>query len=180
MPIKSPKPHHVPVHAAVLSGPPVLSVPFWEQVGDNWCWAASLQMVLDYYQQSVQQCEMANLLLQLPVDCCGWPVPSWDCDQKCDVVDVAWLYGQYGLVCTPVGAVPDHADLVQEITEQRPVEVALKRDSKSGHAVVLRWAGTDAGVPSVLVNDPLQGANTSFSYQGMIDTGATESWIGIG
>ncbi len=53
----------------------VLPVPMIYQQQDNWCWAASCQMILQYYGRFVPQCAMANWCFGRST-CCGnvvWP-----------------------------------------------------------------------------------------------------------
>src|SRR5437899_2139292 len=132
MPLRSEKPHPVPLVTAPLMGPPELPIPFFEQLGDNWCWAASAQMVLTFYQRPKQQCELANTLFGFS-NCCAttWPltqpangIPA--CDQRCQGNNVAPLYNQFGLAAKRLHAFAAHAVLEQEITQQRPVEVGLR------------------------------------------------------
>src|SRR5689334_5326869 len=65
----------------LMAGPPELNVPYWLQLGDEWCWAASAQMVLAFLDAPTPpplQCELANLLLDLGIDCCGTALPVPD------------------------------------------------------------------------------------------------------
>jgi hypothetical protein len=170
---------------APLPGPPELAVPFIEQVGDNWCWAASAQMVLTFYQRPKQQCELANALFGFSNCCVTRPpltqpangIPA--CDRRCQGDHVAPLYKQFGLAAKRLHALATHAVLEQEITQLRPVEVGLQIGT-SGHLVIVRWAGTDnAGQQLVLVNNPLHAASSSMTYQGLQNRGAVDSWTGI-
>src|ERR1700751_1290068 len=99
MPLRSAKPHAVPLVTALLTGPPELAVPFIEQLGDNWCWAASAQMVLTFYQRPKQQCELANTLFGFRNGCPTRPpltqpaTPA--CDRRCQGNQVAPLYNRF-------------------------------------------------------------------------------------
>jgi len=184
MSLKDPTPHKVTVVMALLSGPPELNVPRIKQLGDEWCWAASAQMVLAFYQYPVptpQQCEMANLLFSLS-DCCDTPLPlpGSDCDQPCFGADVEWIYNQYGWSATWLNGVADPGQLGTEITQGRPVEVRMVTDTQSGHVVLVKWAGTEAGQPSVHINDPLKSTTSVMTYAELLAKGAFDSWIGIG
>lgn len=176
MPLKSATPHRVTV------GPPELAVPRIAQLGEEWCWAASAQMVLAFYQNPTptpQQCDLANLLLSFG-HCCATPLPEPDCDQPCFASDVEWIYNQHGRSATRLFHVADHARLVHEITQGKPVEVLLVVDIQSSHVVIVKWAGTDAGQPSVHINDPLKSANSVMTYAELLHKGAVDSWVGIG
>jgi len=168
---------------ALLTGPPELAVPFIEQLGDNWCWAASAQMVLTFYQRPKRQCELANTLFGFSNCCPTQPPPTQPatpaCDLRCYPYNVAPLYNLFGLAANRLNAFATHAVLEQEITQLRPVEVRL-RIGNSGHLVIVRWAGTDdTGQQLVLVNNPLHTANSSMTYQGLQARGAVDSWTGI-
>jgi hypothetical protein len=186
MPLRSAKPHPVPLVTALLTGPPELAVPFIEQLGDNWCWAASAQMVLTFYQRPKQQCELANTLFGFR-NCCATRPPLTQpvngipaCDRRCPGDQVVPLYNQFGLAANRLHAVATHAVLEQEITQQRPVEVGLQIPTSSGHLVIVRWAGTDdAGQQLVLVNNPLHAESSSMTYQDLQTRGAVDSWTGI-
>ena len=56
-----------------------LQVTLRAQQADNWCWAASGQMIMEYLGQSVAQCLQANNRLHR-TDCCNRPVPK-ECDK---------------------------------------------------------------------------------------------------
>jgi hypothetical protein len=179
MPIKHAVPHAVPIVMAVLGGPPVLDVPYRDQIGDQWCWAASAQMVLAFYGNlQMQQCELANLLL-CRGDCCDRPLPTDECDQRCAGDDVAWVYSECNLSATRQFAV-DQAVLEQEIVDGRPVEVGLQVDVDTGHLIIVRWAGMDAGQPSVILSDPWHKSDSSQLFTALIADGACCSWTGIG
>lgn len=172
MPLKH-EPRDVPVVVVDLPPPGPLEVPWEQQLGSLWCWAASAAMVLGYHQINVSQCELASALLK--TQCCGPPRPLPECNQTCRPDQVAELLTANKLSVTREMGVA-HAKLVEEIAAGRPVEVLQRIDADIGHMVVVRWAGVDAGVPKVMLNNPLRKDNSLFRFDAL---NAVDSWTGI-
>lgn len=58
----------------------VLSYPLIGQQETNWCWAATDQMLRQYYSDNAQQCQIANFGLNKNNCCDRFPAPS-DCNK---------------------------------------------------------------------------------------------------
>ncbi len=133
--------------ASSLSG--VLSVPYYAQEQDQWCWDASSQMVLAYKGHSYTQTTIANWAVggqNIPNYLYGSTSTSqYGCDQ------VLACFG--GVASTPVARALTQAELTSEIAGIRPVFVRWGWDSGGGHILLAR--GIDS--TSVYINDPYYG-----------------------
>ncbi|NJO17253.1 MAG: hypothetical protein HC877_16370 [Thioploca sp.] len=59
----------------------ILPVPLRFQEQTNWCWAATSQGILNYFENNPTQCQIANWAL-FRSDCCVTPLPT-----GCNVVN---------------------------------------------------------------------------------------------
>lgn len=127
---------------------------------DNWCWAASAEMVKNYLGATpkVQQCGEVNKQKNLDF-CC--PVPQ-DPDKRaqCDQVD----FPEFAAPQAPDFQSRDTSktsppilswtDIKNEIDAKRPF-VHMRRDvNGGGHFVVVRGYGRNQDVRFIRVNDP--------------------------
>jgi hypothetical protein len=95
------------------------------QETDNWCWASSSQMVLEYFGRHVTQSEMANAQFRRR-DCGKRPVPG-ECNKGASI-----MLREYGLEC--VGADKTLTEL--EIAEQ----IAGRKNP-----IIFCWSWTGGG-----------------------------------
>ena len=131
----------------------VLNVAKIRQKGTNWCWAASGEMVMRYYNEPVRQCEQVNELYGLK--CCGLIV-----DPECD--KTGWP--QFGRHNLQFAQTKESALAWQEIKEQvackgNPIAFSWKWTGGSGHMMVIKGFSTQDGENYVLVNDPARNPN---------------------
>jgi Peptidase_C39 like family len=126
----------------------------------EWCWAAVTAAVCKCYGDSTttRQCEVANLVLQLPTDSCTecdcQQDPSALCNQPQNLASV--LDAVHHDRGNPVGGISDlrFEDVKSDIDNGRPivVEVMLDDPAASGHAVAI-YGYTDEGM--VAIADPM-------------------------
>lgn len=149
----------IPIQPPPLGGRslPVMQI---AQEQTQWCWAACAEMVIRYYGTAVRQCDEANFLRQRN-DCCAAP-SSNACNQPCQVDDVARVYTNWGITCTPQLSQVPFATLSSEIDASRPVEVAFYWTGGGGHVAIVRGHGQHEGKPVVQVNDPAYGTGVTF------------------
>lgn len=170
-----------------------LSLRYTPQVGRNWCWAASGQMVLELLGEELEaacQCRQAEQVLGVS-GCCATPgacVPSDGLAKACDeprwpaFVERPDRYGfEYRTTCD---GLPDRQDdeacdakplgwheLAAEICAGRPVLAALRPPGSSrGHLVVVKGFSTHYG-RRVLVVDPRQLCPAGRHCEGELDEG---------
>lgn len=131
------------------------------QQNSQWCWAASIQMVLNYYGVNINQSQIVARSYgvgptgQLP----DWPgsfqtitnnLNNWSVDNNGTPYIVTARLG---------GGAPTPAILLEELNNQRPVIVAYMSSPTSGHAVVVTAASYTLSpygpiVQSIIVRDP--------------------------
>jgi len=127
----------------------ILDVAEIRQLGTNWCWAASGEMVMSYFHRQAPQCEQVNNLYGM-TQCCE-TVLEPECDKT------GWpAFGHYNL-----GYQKTHEKELswQQIKEQvackgNPIAFSWRWEGGSGHMMVIRGFETVDGVNYVLVNDP--------------------------
>jgi hypothetical protein len=143
-----------------------------EQANTQWCWAACIQMVLNYYGVNVSQQDIVRRTYgrdsygRLPnaaahYDLITANLNNWGVDRD----------GVRYVVRASVGyGAPDPATLVDELNNQRPVLLGYAAGLNVGHAVVATAAGFTGGtdyprLQSVVVRDPRRTA-LSTPYRG--------------
>lgn len=111
----------------------MVALPEVEQETNKWCWAASMEAILDVYGIDVSQCEEANWLFGY-TDCCTSPVPN-HCiegtsgDQQRDVLD------HWGLASTLVYTTITWDHLKTEIKAGRPINMGWSWCTWGGHSL---------------------------------------------
>lgn len=131
------------------------------QRNSNWCWAASLQMVFNYYGVSITQEQIVarsygtDQTGSLPNWAGSFPVitanlNNWNADNK---------GREYVVAASLNWGAPTPAYLIQELTAQHPVLIGYQSGPGTGHAVVITacsYIQTANGpiVESIIVRDP--------------------------
>jgi hypothetical protein len=137
----------------------LLPVPRIRQEQTNWCWAAAADMVADRYgMPEVRQCRLAQDLFNLIPDCCRPEnaVNLETCNKGCDVEDVAPVYLSLGIGAQFTDGLVTFVDLVSEINDCRPVQVAFQwSGGPGGHVALVIGYGHDQDGYFFVVNDPL-------------------------
>lgn len=131
------------------------------QRNSQWCWAASIQMVLNYYGVNISQEQIVARTYgsdpygNLP----NWPgsfeaitanLNNWSVDN----------HGQrYQVMATLNWGAPTPRVLLQELSQGRPVIVGYRSGPNSGHAVVITAASFTPSpngpiIQSVVARDP--------------------------
>lgn len=137
----------------------------------NWCWAACVDMVLDFYgEPSLKQCEVVGK--KIKEDCCDNPQNS-DYNISCEPEDMRAAWKQVGIKSHPhLGAATGDSgwirsdELRAELDEGRPVELGLRWKGGGGHAIIVQgWKATSKGL-FFLVNDPWDWTNLGLIVNG--------------
>lgn len=134
------------------------------QLQSNWCWAACIQMVQNYYypaQPVVYQCGIVNGVLGRN-DCCGNPCPG-ACNVPLLFASMPAALQAYGLLYAWYnGALPLNS-VQLSILNNRVVEAGLVWTAGGGHFILV--IGYDTANTNVLVNDPWYGQfSTTYNY----------------
>ncbi len=131
------------------------------QRNSNWCWAASIQMIFNYYGVDIAQEDI--VARSYGTDRYG-SLPNWTGNFEVITNNLNnWNIDRRGRSYT-VGAslqygAPNAAYLVQELSAQRPVLVGYNSGNGGGHAVVitaLSYIQTPYGpqIQTIIVRDP--------------------------
>lgn len=117
------------------------------QKTDQWCWAASAEMIMKYNGKNVDQCKQANDALRR-TDCCLVPTP-----RACIEPGVA-NYPIYGFefTNTQYGVAQEMNDMIQQINSNLPFSFSWRWKGGGGHRMVISGYSTEFNM--VLVLDP--------------------------
>ena len=130
-----------------LSGATRLNVPYYDQGNSDWCWAASMSMILRFYGVSKQPWEIAAEFGKGPQDGAHWLV-DWN-------PITTYLEQETGAnwVCQP-DPLDDvlKTDLVRQLRQGRPV--LLIDPAGIGHAIVVTGFSGTSSSDCVFFNDP--------------------------
>jgi len=141
----------------------------------QWCWAASIQMVLNYYhvaitqQQIVERTYGRNYYGELPdwsasLETIHLNLNNWSVDNEGNTYIVN---AQFGL-----GA-PEPYFLIEELSQRRPVIIGYQSNF-GGHAVVitaLSYYETKMGpvIRTIVVRDPMPGIDNGTGSCGRVE-----------
>jgi hypothetical protein len=133
-----------------------LPVPYERQLTNEWCWAASTQMVLEYLHKQVPQCTIVEQAYGMfPGSCCMSPACSNWPGSIYQVQNILYANGG-GLSSIVPKVAPNY--LYQELRQGRPVIAHVNLwGTGPGHFAVIRGMTYYAGTPFVIVNDPYFG-----------------------
>lgn len=132
-----------------------------EQKNSQWCWAAAIQMVLNYYGVKIGQEEI--VARTFGQDAKG-NLPDWSANSRYITRNLNATnfdhQGRLYVVKSSIGQGPPPAPvLLNELSRQRPVIVAYATGPQSGHMVVVtgaRFETTPHGplIQTLIVRDP--------------------------
>jgi Papain-like cysteine protease AvrRpt2 len=126
------------------------------QQQNEWCWAASIQMILNYYGIPASQQEIVTRTY-------GWPIDVGGSDGAITAAMNGLgrnLGGQIHVIHSLNGpGFPPPMVLVNELNRQHPILIAFATGPNSGHAVVVTAASFVPGpmgpqVLSLVIRDP--------------------------
>jgi len=128
------------------------------QIRSNWCWAACVDMVLEFFgQPEVRQCVVVGKKLTQP--CCSDPFAD-KFDVACEEQEIRSVWKKLGVTSQAHLGENGHRgflkeeELLAELKAGRPVQVGFKWEGGGGHVVIIRgWRRTSNG-GFFLVNDP--------------------------
>lgn len=131
------------------------------QNNSQWCWAASIQMVLNYYGVSISQEQI--VARTYGVDPYG-NLPNWAGSFQAITANLNnWNVDNFGRRYSVMASLnrgaPTPAVLLQELSQGRPVIVGYSSGPNSGHAVVITavsYISSPNGpiIQSVVARDP--------------------------
>lgn len=132
-----------------------------DQHNSQWCWAASIQMILNYYGVDIAQEQI--VARTYGVDPYG-QLPDWGGDFRAITANLNnWNIDNRGrpyIVSAKLGrGAPTPAILIEELSKRRPVMVGYATGPNSRHAVVITGASFSPSphgpiIHSLIVRDP--------------------------
>jgi hypothetical protein len=146
--------------AAPVANSNPLPVPQVFQRTEKWCWAACLQMVLNYLGQGAQQCDVVDKAFGQSI-CCGAPDDP-ECNNSLGMWDIATAYTSCQLSASLVTSAVQWSYLDFEIKAGRPVQVGFDWTGGGGHVAMVCGTGMAGTVPFVVVNDPKFGRGSVY------------------
>ena len=150
-----------------------LSVPLHPQETHLWCWAASGQMVMEFFGVNISQCTQANDRLGL-TNCCSDPAPI-------PCVKGGWPeFDRYGFTFDTTSNAPlTLAELQAQIDADRPVAFSWKKKKDKGHMMVLHGYETAGGETLLQVLEPWPpglGDSVEMSYDTYVQGPSYKHW----
>lgn len=131
------------------------------QRSSNWCWAASLQMIFNYYGVNISQEQI--VYRSYGIDPQG-NLPNWAGSFEVITANLNnWNIDNFGrrysVSANLNWGAPSPVYLIQELAAQRPVLVGYQSGPNTGHAVVITacsFTQTNFGpiINSIVVRDP--------------------------
>jgi len=151
------------------------------QETNNWCWAATTQMLAGHFGISVEQCSLANHRFA-KTNCCDLQNPPGNCPKTNDCNTPGWLELDFaGLKFTETTAARSWNNLRDEIyCAKRPMGYAYGTPGVVGHVLVVKGYVSVAGTDYLVLNDPwapCTGSERLITYAEYADpAGASTHW----
>ncbi len=131
------------------------------QLDDQWCWAASVKMVLNYYGVAITQKQIVARTYgtdefgRLP----NWPATYKTIHRNLNYKSIDLNGNKYSVIAKIGKGRPNHIWLINEINSQRPIIISYRTGVKTGHAVVITglsfvFKKTSPTVNKIIVRDP--------------------------
>ena len=147
----------------ITVGIPSNSMNFYaaSQSNSNWCWAASIKMVLNYYGVKISQEDIVRR--SYGTDPYG-RLPNWQGSHQVITKNLNnWSVDKSGRVYTVRASLyfgaPNVSYLIQELSNNRPVLVGYRSGSSGGHAVIITavsyiMTNNEPIIQTITVRDP--------------------------
>ena len=157
------------------------------QETNNWCWAATTQMIAQNEGKSVTQCDLANHRFG-KTNCCNFQNDGMSCPKTNDCNTPGWLELDYaGLNFSETTSALSWADLKKYIYCSKDVlGFAYGTPGVVGHVLVIKGYITVGPTKYVVLNDPWTpcvGSERLITYEDYVDPAGTSThwrtWYGI-
>ncbi|HEY1031784.1 MAG TPA: papain-like cysteine protease family protein [Flavipsychrobacter sp.] len=125
------------------------------QETNNWCWAATTQMLAQHFSVSVTQCSLANQRFNM-TNCCSPKSTNASCPKIDDCNKPGWvMLAACGLTSDEATSALSWEDLRKQIfCSKKPMGYAYGTPGVVGHVVVIKGYLTLNGTNYVVLNDP--------------------------
>jgi hypothetical protein len=130
------------------------------QETNNWCWAATTQMLAAHNGVTVTQCSLANLRFGMTT-CCTPENNGSTCPKNDDCNMPGWLMlTECGLTYNENGTALSWEDMRKQIyCSKKPMGYAYGTEGVVGHVLVIKGYLTLAGTNYLVLNDPWSPCN---------------------
>jgi len=151
------------------------------QETNNWCWAATTQMLAQHFQISVTQCALANHRFGKS-NCCNPQTTGTPCPKTADCNRPGWLELDFaGLKFSESTTALTWEKLQKQIfCSKKPMGYAYGTPGVVGHVVVIKGYVTVGGTRYVVLNDPWSpcvGQERLITYETYADpAGSSTHW----
>lgn len=151
------------------------------QETNNWCWAATTQMLAQHLSISVNQCDLANQRFGR-TDCCDPQTAGTACPKRNECNMPGWLMlDEVGIKFNESNSALSWADLKKQIyCSKKPMGYAYGTPGVVGHVLVIKGYITLAGTNYLVLNDPwapCTGEQRTITYDEYADpTGTSTHW----
>jgi hypothetical protein len=125
------------------------------QETNNWCWAATTQMLASHLGISVKQCDLANHRFA-KTNCCNEETAGTPCPKTNDCNTPGWLELDFaGVKFSESSSALSWDDIQKQIyCSKKPMGYAYGTSGVVGHVLVVKGYITVAGTDYVVLNDP--------------------------
>lgn len=149
------------------------------QETNNWCWAATTQMIAQNEGKSVTQCDLANHRFS-KTNCCDVQNTGSSCPKTDDCNTPGWLELDYaGLKLSESATALSWAKLKRSIYCSKDVlGYAYGTSGVVGHVVVIKGYISIEGTNYVILNDPWSpctGSERMITYDTYVDPSGTST-----
>jgi len=160
----------------------VLSVPLYGQEVNNWCWAATCQMIMAYRGTSVPQCYQASYTFYPSYAltlCCYDPykTSTYYCNNGATSSEMLNNLGRWGFYRSYYSGALSFANLQVQIDANCPFDMNWGWASGGGHAMVVH--GYSSCNNTVYVRDswpPGSGASKVYTYSYCVYVSGDHTW----
>jgi hypothetical protein len=149
------------------------------QETNNWCWAATTQMLAEHLGISVTQCDLANHRFGR-TDCCDPLNAGTTCPKRAECNKPGWPELDFaGLKFTETNTALTWINLRKQIyCSKKPMGYAYGTPGVVGHVLVIKGYITVAGTDYVVLNDPWApcvGSERLITYNEYVDPAGTST-----
>lgn len=130
------------------------------QETNNWCWAATTQMLAAHFKVSVSQCSLANQRFG-KTDCCNPETDASGCPKNAACNKPGWvMLTECGLSFDETTTALSWESLRKQVyCSKKPMGYAYGTPGVVGHVVVIKGYLTLGGTNYVVLNDPWSPCN---------------------
>ncbi len=149
------------------------------QQTNNWCWAATTQMLAQHFSISANQCDLANHRLE-ETNCCNNQNEGSNCPKTNDCNEPGWLELDFvGLKFKETATAMSWSNLKSQIfCAKKPMGYAYGTANVVGHVLVIKGYVSVGTTNYVVLNDPWSpcvGSERLITYAEYVDPAGTST-----